>query len=176
MASYKVILLADNAKCYSSSNLNLCNTTIYYFPPNTTSRLQLLDTGILLVQNNEDEDKDPINNDDVDKLMEEIKADIELFNFRNAIDFEKKDTSKVLNSQEIVTLVTNVESTENLGKDDNSEKDEDDSKEIPMITHHEVLNTVEVLEQYLMQQDLSETAWFDHNQALLNLQKAIRKI
>ncbi|CAG8812833.1 35126_t:CDS:2, partial [Gigaspora margarita] len=48
MASHKVILLVDNARCYSSSNLNFYNTTIHYLSPNTTSRIQPLDASIIM--------------------------------------------------------------------------------------------------------------------------------
>ncbi|CAG8673457.1 1414_t:CDS:2, partial [Dentiscutata erythropus] len=48
MANHKVILLVNNVKCYSSSNLNLHNTTVYYLSPNTTSRIQPLDAGIIM--------------------------------------------------------------------------------------------------------------------------------
>ncbi|CAG8602714.1 15384_t:CDS:1, partial [Racocetra fulgida] len=89
---------------------------------------------------------------------------------------EEEDTNEALNDQEILTLVTNIEPEKDLNEDDNSEEDEDDSKEISLITHHEALNAIEVLKQYLIQQDLSDIAWLNHGQALLNLQKAIRKI
>ncbi|CAG8722701.1 13156_t:CDS:2, partial [Dentiscutata erythropus] len=217
----------DNAKCYSSSNLNLYNTTIHYLPPNTTSCIQPLDAGIimsfkcryknyfikwmldqyesennnklnvlnaikfivqawnevssetvwilLVVQNNEE----PTNDND-DKLMEEMKVDIEALNFRNAMDLEvyinypeEENTNKTLNKQKILTLVTNIE-TENDSNDDNS-KDEDDSRKISLITYHEVLNAIKMLEHYFMQQDLSDKDRLYHNQALLKLQKAIRK-
>ncbi|CAG8789258.1 15976_t:CDS:1, partial [Racocetra persica] len=55
---------------------------------------------------------------------------------------EKEDTNEVLNNQEILTLVTNIESKKVLTKADNSEENKDDNKEILLITHHEVLNTV----------------------------------
>ncbi|CAG8749654.1 758_t:CDS:1, partial [Dentiscutata erythropus] len=44
----------------------------------------------------------------------------------------------------------NVESTEVFDKGDNSKEDENDSKKIPMITHYEALNTIEVLKQCLI--------------------------
>ncbi|CAG8767297.1 2136_t:CDS:2, partial [Dentiscutata erythropus] len=91
-----------------------------------------------------------ITNDNNDELMEKMKANIEALNFRNVIDLE------------------------NNSNDDNS-KDEVDSREISPITHHEVLNTIKVLEHYLIQQDLSDKDWLDHDQALLQLQKTIRK-
>ncbi|CAG8777211.1 5418_t:CDS:1, partial [Racocetra fulgida] len=73
----------------------------------------------------------------------------------------------------ILTLVTNIE-LENLNNN-NSEKNEDDSEEISLITYYKALNAVKVLEQYFIQQDLSDKAQLDNNQALLNLQKTIRK-
>ncbi|CAG8825228.1 35484_t:CDS:2, partial [Gigaspora margarita] len=158
---------------YNIDEMNLEPVIIF-----TTTRLKdkQKTKRILLVQNNEDKDEDPINNDNNDKLIEKMKANIELFNFRNAINLEvyfnylkKKDTSEVLN-------VTNIESTEDLSKDNNSEEDKNNSKKISMITYHKVLNAIEILEQYLIQQNLSKTAQLDYDQALLNLQKAIRKI
>ncbi|CAG8855043.1 5336_t:CDS:1, partial [Gigaspora margarita] len=114
-------------------------------------------TGILPVVQNEE----PTNNDNNNKLMEEMKEDIEALNFRNAMSLEvyinypeEENTNKILNNQEILTLVTNLELKKDLNND-NSE-DEDDSKEISLITHHEALNAIEVLEQYFMQQDLSD--------------------
>ncbi|CAG8837553.1 7029_t:CDS:1, partial [Cetraspora pellucida] len=38
----------DNAKCHSFENLKLHNTTLHYLPPNTTSRLQPMDAGIIM--------------------------------------------------------------------------------------------------------------------------------
>ncbi|CAG8654435.1 7075_t:CDS:1, partial [Racocetra fulgida] len=109
--------------------------------------------------------KEPTNDDNDNELIEEMKADIEVLNFQNTMDLEayinyleEEDTNKALNDQEILTLVTNIEPEKDLNEDDNSEEDKDDSKEIPLITHHEVLNAVEVLEQYLIQQDLSNIA------------------
>ncbi|CAG8577676.1 9985_t:CDS:1 [Cetraspora pellucida] len=89
---------------------------------------------------------------------------------------KEEDTNEVLNDQKILTLVTNIESKKVLTKNNNSEKNKDDSKEISLITYYKVLNAITVLEQYLMQQDLSDTAWLDHDQSLLNLQKEIRNL
>ncbi|CAG8595337.1 7626_t:CDS:2 [Dentiscutata erythropus] len=132
-------------------------------------------TGTLpVIQNNEE----PTNDND-DELIEEMKADIEALNFRNAIDLEnyinypeEEDTNEILDNQEILTLVTNIE-PEDLN-DDNSE-DKDDSREIPLIVYHEALNAIKVLNQHLIQQNLSDKAQLDHILALLNLQKTIRK-
>ncbi|CAG8814880.1 12494_t:CDS:2 [Gigaspora margarita] len=235
MANRKVILLVDNAKCHSSSNLNLYNTTVYYLPLNMTSHIQLLDAGIimsfkrcyknyfikwLLDQYESGTDKklnvlngmkfivqawkevspetvlncfwhtgilpvvqneEPTNNNNDNELMEEMKEDIEALNFQNAMSLEvyinypeEENTNEILNDQEILNLVTNIELEKDLNNG-NSE-DEDDSKKIPLITYHEALNAVEVLEQYFMQQDLSDKVWLDHDQALLNLQRTIRKV
>ncbi|CAG8562771.1 11989_t:CDS:2 [Cetraspora pellucida] len=62
---------------------------------------------------------------------------------------EEEDTNKVLNDQKILTLVTNIESKKVPTEDNNSEEDEDDSKEISLITYHKALNAVK---------DLSDTA------------------
>ncbi|CAG8801642.1 19939_t:CDS:1, partial [Dentiscutata erythropus] len=130
---------------------------------------------LLVVQNN----KEPTNDND-NELMEEMKVDIEALNFRNTMDLEvyinyseEEDTNEILNEQEILTLVTNIE-PKNDSNDNNSE-DEDNSREIPLITYYEALNAIKVLEHYLMQQDLSDKDQLDHDQALLKLQKTIRK-
>ncbi|CAG8489193.1 2143_t:CDS:2 [Dentiscutata erythropus] len=179
--NYFIKWLLDQYESVKDDKLNVLNAIKFVIQAwkevsSETVRNCFQHTEILPVQNNEYEE--PINDDDDYELMEEMKIDIELLNFRNAMDLEvyinypeEKDTSEVLNDQEIVTLVTNVEATEDLGEGDNSEEDEDDSKEISMITHHEALNAIEVLEQYLMQQDLSDKARLEHDQALLNLQK-----
>ncbi|CAG8830635.1 14269_t:CDS:2, partial [Gigaspora margarita] len=106
------------------------------------------------------QNEEPTNNDNDNELMEEMKEDIEALNLRNAMSFEvyinypeEENTNEILNDQEILTLVTNIKLKKNLN-DDNSE-DEDDSKEIPLITHHEALNAIEILEQYFIQQDLN---------------------
>ncbi|CAG8801998.1 6498_t:CDS:1, partial [Dentiscutata erythropus] len=39
------------------------------------------------------------------------------------------------------------------------------------ISHQEVLNTIEILEQYIVQNDFSEAAQYEHDEALLKLQK-----
>ncbi|CAG8819628.1 6682_t:CDS:2, partial [Gigaspora margarita] len=101
-------------------------------------------TGILPVVQNEE----PTNNDNDNELIEEMKEDIEALNLRNAMSFEvyinypeEENTNKILNDQEILTLVTNIELEKDLN-DDNSE-DENDSKEIPLITYYEALNAIE---------------------------------
>ncbi|CAG8811675.1 654_t:CDS:1, partial [Racocetra fulgida] len=101
---------------------------------------------ILPVQSNEE----PTNNNNDNELIEEMKADIEALNFRNMMDLEayinyleEEDTNEALNNQEILTLVTNIEPEKDLNEDNNSEENEDDSKEIPLITHHEALNAIE---------------------------------
>ncbi|CAG8844167.1 21494_t:CDS:1, partial [Gigaspora margarita] len=67
---------------------------------------------------------------------------------------EEKNTNEILNDQEILTLATNVELEKDLNND-NSE-DEDNSKEILLITYYKALNAVEVLEQYFIQQNLND--------------------
>lgn len=245
MAGRKVILLLDNAKCHSSSNLNLRNTTIHYLPPNTTSRIQPMDAGIIMsfkrryrsyfikwlldqyesgkddklnvlnaikfivrawrevssetisncfrhtrilpttqIDEELDLNDDDYNNND-DELMEEMHADIEALHFRTVMDLEEyinhpeeKESNEVLNDEEILALITNLEPEKTKGDEEENESDEeeDDSTEMRQITHHEALSAVEVLEQYLMQQDVGEVARSNHDQALSNLQKEIRKL
>ncbi|CAG8850244.1 4216_t:CDS:1, partial [Gigaspora margarita] len=54
-------------------------------------------------------------------------------------------------------------------------EEDDDSIEMRQVTHWEALNAIELLEQYLLQQDFGETARLEHDEALLKLQKSIRK-
>ncbi|CAG8666659.1 10586_t:CDS:1 [Racocetra fulgida] len=91
---------------------------------------------------------------------------------------EEKKTNEVLNDKEILALVTNLKPEKSNDEEDKnkSDKEEDDSAEIHQITHHEALSAVEVLEHYLMQQDVSKAARSNHDQALSNLQKEIRKL
>ncbi|CAG8566159.1 3818_t:CDS:2, partial [Dentiscutata erythropus] len=114
-----------------------------------TFKLEVHSTTIGHLIKNKD-DIEPTNDND-NELMEEMKANIE----------------------EILTLVTNIE-PKNDSNNDNSEN-EDDSREISFIIYHEALNAIKVLEYYLMQQNLSDKDWLDHDQALLKLQKTIRK-
>ncbi|CAG8779988.1 14896_t:CDS:1, partial [Cetraspora pellucida] len=71
---------------------------------------------------------------------------------------------------EIVKLATNLKPEENKSDED------DNSTEMCQVTHNEALNAIDLLEQYLLQQDLSDTDWSKHDEALSNLQKAIRKL
>ncbi|CAG8761061.1 29326_t:CDS:2 [Gigaspora margarita] len=169
MAGRKMLLLLDSAKVYSYSNLNLHNTTVHTLFPYTTSRLQSMDAGIIMsfkhryfIQNNEElitDDEELVTDDneefvanDNDKLMEELHTDIEALHLRNVMDLDnyinyprENDTNEVLDDQEIVDLVTSIESEIN-----NSDYEEDDdSIEIHQITHQEALNAIELLEQYL---------------------------
>ncbi|CAG8776330.1 33987_t:CDS:2, partial [Gigaspora margarita] len=114
------------------------------------------------------------NNDD--ELMDKLYTDIEALNFSNIMDLEenidyprKKDIHEILSDKEILDLTTNLES-ENENVKDN------DSTKIRQISHQEALNAVEILEQYIIQNDFSETAQFEHDEALLKLQKKIRKL
>ncbi|CAG8604460.1 17068_t:CDS:1, partial [Cetraspora pellucida] len=87
------------------------------------------------------------------------------------IDYpEEKEVHEVLSDQEIVNIATNLEPEE--GK---SNKD-DNSTEMHQVTHNEAPNAIDLLEQYLLQQNLSNTDWSKHDEALSNLQKAIRKL
>ncbi|CAG8847494.1 42370_t:CDS:1, partial [Gigaspora margarita] len=88
-------------------------------------------------------------------------ADIEALNFRNVMDLdefinhpEEKETNEVLNDKEILAIVTNIEPKKTEGEENGSDEEEDDSTEMCQITHHEALSAVEVLEQYLIQQDV----------------------
>jgi DDE superfamily endonuclease len=48
MVGRKVILLMDNAPSHIVDTVNLRNTTIHFLPPNTTSRIQPMDAGIIM--------------------------------------------------------------------------------------------------------------------------------
>ncbi|CAG8821631.1 38595_t:CDS:2, partial [Gigaspora margarita] len=203
MAGRKIILLVDNAKCHSSSNLNLHNTTVHYLPPNTTSRIQPLDAGIImsfkrryrsyfikwLLDQYEFGKDDKLNVLNAIKFIvrawREVSSETVTLHFRNVMDLEEyinypdeKETNEVLNDEEILSLVTNLEPEKIEGdeEEDKSNEEDDNSTEMHQITHHEALSAVEVLEQYLMQQDVGEVAQSNHDQALSNLQKEIRKL
>ncbi|CAG8780145.1 41012_t:CDS:2, partial [Gigaspora margarita] len=75
------------------------------------------------------------------------------------IDYpEEKDTNEVISDKEILDLTTNFEFENKSVKDDDT------------------LNAVEILKHYIVQNDFSKTAQFEHNKALLKLQKEIRKL
>ncbi|CAG8852461.1 16900_t:CDS:2, partial [Gigaspora margarita] len=88
----------------------------------------------------------------------------------------EKETNKVLNDEEILAIVTNIEPEKTEGEENESDEEEDDCTKMRQITHHEALSAVEVLEQYLMQQDVDEAAQSNYDQALSNLQEEIRKL
>ncbi|CAG8741874.1 528_t:CDS:2, partial [Racocetra fulgida] len=107
--------------------------------------------------------------DDNDRLIDELQADIEALNFPNIMYLEeyinylgKKDIHEVLSNQEILKLIINSEPVENK-----SVEEEDDSMEISQI---------KILEQYIVQKDFSETAQSEYDDTLLKLQNEIRKI
>ncbi|CAG8489974.1 15201_t:CDS:1 [Cetraspora pellucida] len=92
-------------------------------------------------------------------------------NLEEYIDYpEEKKTYEVLSDHEIGNLAINSEP-----KEDISDKD-DDSTEMHQVTHNEALNATYLLEQYLLQQDLCNTAQLKYDKALSNLQKMIRKL
>ncbi|CAG8834831.1 34179_t:CDS:2, partial [Racocetra persica] len=74
------------------------------------------------------------------------------------------------NIEEIVNLVTNPEPEE-----DKSDKD-NDSTEMHQVTHNEALSAIDLLEQYLLQQDLCDTTRSKYDKTLSDLQEAIRKL
>ena len=91
--------------------------------------------------------------------------------FIEYVDYlEEKNTEEELNDQEILDLFTHQK------LEVESEKEEDDSMKIPKITHKEALNAIELLGQYLVQQDLTDVIRTEHDTALLKLQKEIRKL
>ncbi|CAG8640144.1 7750_t:CDS:1, partial [Gigaspora margarita] len=130
-------------------------------------------TGILP---NTQDNKESFIDDNDDKLIDELYADIEALNFSNIMDLEEyidypgeKDTYGILSNKEILDLTTNLES-------ENENVEDDDITEMHQISHQEALNAVEIFEQYILQNDFSETAQFEHDEALLKLQKEIRKL
>ncbi|CAG8707726.1 20099_t:CDS:2 [Dentiscutata erythropus] len=101
---------------------------------------------------------------------------IEALNFQNIMDLEEyidypgeKDTHEVLSDKEILDLATNLEP-------ENESAEDDDSTEMRQISHQEALNVVEILDQYIVQNDFSEITQTEHDEALLKLQKEIRKL
>ncbi|CAG8772519.1 23865_t:CDS:2, partial [Dentiscutata erythropus] len=82
---------------------------------------------------------------------------------------EEKDIYEVLSDKEILDLATNLEPENKSAKDNNS-------TEMRQISHQEALNAVEILEQYIVQNDFSEIIQAKHDEALLKLQKEIRKL
>ncbi|CAG8844470.1 46072_t:CDS:1, partial [Gigaspora margarita] len=119
------------------------------------------------------DNKESFIDDNDNELMDKLYTDIEAFNFSNIMDLKEyidypgeKDTYEVLSDKEILDLTTNLESENENGEDD-------DSTEMRQISYQEALNVVEILEQYIMQNDFSEMAQFEHDEALLKLQKEI---
>lgn len=43
-----ILLLLDNCLSHKIENLNLDHIEIYFFPPETTSRIQLMDAGVIM--------------------------------------------------------------------------------------------------------------------------------
>ncbi|CAG8735193.1 11836_t:CDS:1, partial [Acaulospora morrowiae] len=75
-------------------------------------------------------------------------------NIEEYIDYlEEKNTEEKLNN-----LFTYQKS-----EDKNKEMEEDDSNEIQKITHKDALNAVELLGQYLVQQDLNDINRTEHD-------------
>ncbi|CAG8640960.1 12350_t:CDS:2 [Cetraspora pellucida] len=134
MAGRKIILLVDNAKCHSSSNLNLHNITIHYLPPNTTSRIQPLDAGIIMSF------KRRYRSYFIKWLLDQYES-------------KKDDKLNVLDAIKFIVRAWREVSSETV-----------------------TLSAVEVLEHYLMQQDVGDVARSNHDQALSNLQKEIKKL
>ncbi|CAG8764961.1 10995_t:CDS:10, partial [Gigaspora margarita] len=105
--------------------------------------------------NNEDNNKGPaINNDD--DLMKELYNNIEKLNFQTVMDLEKyinysekKIVTGIMSDQKILNQITYQDPEQ--AEDDK----EDDSIEIPHITHKEVLDAINRIELYLLQQDLN---------------------
>ncbi|CAG8611277.1 5300_t:CDS:2, partial [Dentiscutata erythropus] len=114
-------------------------------------------TGIL--PDTQDNEESFIDNND-DELIDELYSDIEALNF--------KTLYQLPSDEEILDLATNLEPENESAEDDNS-------TEMHQISHQEVLNAVEILEQYIVQNDFSKIAQFEHDKALLKLQKGIRK-
>ncbi|CAG8664231.1 17867_t:CDS:1 [Dentiscutata erythropus] len=109
--------------------------------------------------------------------MKELREDIEALHFRNVMNLEEyidhpeeKEIHEVLSDHEIVNLAINLEPEEDISDED------DDSTEMRQVTHNEALNATYLLEQYLLQQDLCDTARSKHDEALSNLQNTIRKL
>jgi hypothetical protein len=241
MAGRKTILLIDNAPSHIS-NLNLRNTTICPLPPNTTSRIQPMDAGIImsfkchyrsyfvkwllqryesemennkmdvltairfiarawcevspqtirncfrhtgilpLLANNNNRDDSVGNNDGVGDLMRELQTDIGALHLRNEMDIdefinysEEKNTNDPLTDQEIMDLII-CEDNGGEEEEKGEEEDEDDSIEWRKITHKEVQNALELIMQYLVQQDLDNTIKLKYDKALLGLHREVKRL
>ncbi|CAG8581312.1 15157_t:CDS:2, partial [Cetraspora pellucida] len=207
MAGRKVIFLIDGARCHSSSNLKLHNTTVHTLPPNTTSHIQPMDAGIIMSFKYDDNKMDVLTtikfivyawrevsaatiqncfkhtrilpivqdnenafDDNDNDLMEELYNNVEMLNFQNMMDLkeyinypEEKYITGVLSDQEIINQITYLEPE--TAEDD----EEDDSTELPQVNHKEALDTIRLLELYLMQQNLSNAIHIEHDSVLSKL-------
>ncbi|CAG8670552.1 2938_t:CDS:1 [Ambispora gerdemannii] len=132
-------------------------------------------TGILPIYNNNEELT--INDNDND-LTEELRADVESLHLRNEMNIEEyinypeeRSTEEVLTDQEILDLVTYQEAE----KAESEEEEIDDSIEMRKITRTEVLDALELMDQYFVQQDFSNAIRLEYDTALSKLHKVIRK-
>ncbi|CAG8753897.1 2631_t:CDS:1, partial [Cetraspora pellucida] len=76
---------------------------------------------------------------------------------------EEKYITGVLSDQKIINQITYLEPE--TAEDD----EEDDSTELPQVNHKEALDAIRLLELYLMQQDLSNAVYIEHDSALSKL-------
>ncbi|CAG8731532.1 22071_t:CDS:1 [Cetraspora pellucida] len=107
-------------------------------------------TGIL--PNTQDNEKSFVDDND-DELIDKLYLDIKTLNFQNIMDLEEyidypgeKDTHEVLSDKEILDLAINLEP-------ENESAEDDDSTKMRQISHQEALNAVEILDQYIVQND-----------------------
>ncbi|CAG8781791.1 349_t:CDS:2, partial [Dentiscutata erythropus] len=140
MASRKVILLMDNARCHSVEEDN-------------DDKMNVLTAIKFIVRGWREVSSETIQNcfrhtgiipgpaKDDDDLMKELYENIEMLNYQNESEQAEND-------------------------------EEDDSVEIPQITHKEALDAINRLELYLMQQNLDDA---EHDIALSKLYESVRK-
>ncbi|CAG8572174.1 5366_t:CDS:1, partial [Cetraspora pellucida] len=76
---------------------------------------------------------------------------------------EEKYITRMLSDQEIINQITYLESET---AEDNKE---DDRTELLQVNYKEALDTIRLLELYLIQQDLSNAVHIEHNSALSKL-------
>ncbi|CAG8507673.1 10705_t:CDS:2 [Scutellospora calospora] len=204
MAGRKTLLLIDGAKCYSYKNLNLRNITVHVLPPNTTSRIQPLNAGIIMsfkrryksyfikwlldqYESGNDKKLNVLNaikfivkawkEVSSETLMKELREDIEALHLRNVMNLEEYiDYPEEKKIHEALSDYEIVNLAINPEPEENISDEDDDSTEMCQVTHNKVLNATYLLEQYLLQQDLYDTTWSNYDKALSNLQKTIRKL
>ncbi|CAB5357059.1 unnamed protein product [Rhizophagus irregularis] len=168
----RVLLLLDNCSSHKLTGLTLQYTDVHFLPPNTTSKIQPMDAGIIMTfkkHYRRSHVRLMLQYVEAGNRAEELRIDVlqairfiiqawdEAEEFLNIpeenVVYEVPKDDQVI--EELVYLFKNTDK-ENMDLDEMDLDEMDDSDEIPIISPSAAISSLEIVHTFLLQQDNAE--------------------